>query len=288
MTVLSHRVRRLDEAKRNGERQTQDVLAVGTRTLDELAQAVNDSHKRVLGGLATALREAINSGEALLEAQRQLEVGSFGSWLGENCVVTLAVAMGYMRLAEFSHLLPEEFTNPQIVRQPNGKYSSTATVEKATAYLHAIGAKRATGNMRRKADYREVRRLREEGMSKQAIGELLGISKSTVDIALMSAERRKEFRAQVKRRTREKARAVKAQKRLNAAKNVGGDLAEAYSLIRRCLQHVQAAYSSVPPSKARRTLQGALTHLYESEDAIGRSIKDAEIEIASAGQGADK
>lgn len=250
---------------------TQEVVVL--RDLETMAVFINEGQRRIATNLSHAINDAIAVGEVLLEAQTQMDVGGFGRWIDESLDIARNTAMNYMRLAQFQDLLPAQITSPVIVKGDRGIYSSSATIGKAMSYLAAIGATRSQGVFR-KVDIDEVRRLKETGASNREIARMLSVSHAAVCWALKSKQERDAYIASRKHERRARDRAVARDKLRTSVKQHGGSVSEAYSLVRRALQQLQASHDNYPASNNRRALAAAITHLHHVEDAIGRAMRE--------------
>lgn len=251
---------------------TGEVMPVDGRSLDELASDINAGHEQIVSGLSYILRTAISIGHDLRKAQSMITIGEWDPWLQTNTKLGHGAAARYMRLAEFEHLLPAEIMDGQVERQPNGRFQNTATIEKATAYLTSIGARRRAG-VRNTVDYDEIRRLRDRGALQREIAELLGISENAVRYALKTPKQRAVHRGKNRQYYRELSAARQREQKRAAIHKTGGNVAEAYALLRRCLQQTQAAHDAMPNSRAKQALKGVMTNLHSAEDGLARACK---------------
>jgi hypothetical protein len=103
---------------------------------------------------------------------------------------------------------------------------------------------------------------------------MLGSSLGAVYVACMSASEKKQRRAQYAENRRRVKQALKQAEKQQQLKNVSGDLAEAYSLVRKALQHAQVARDNYPNIPARRTMEKVLRCLHEAEDGIALANKE--------------
>jgi len=68
--------------------------------LAELAETIRTGHKAIGAAMRNALRIALDSGDALIEAQGLVPAGQWGRWLRDNCFLSTRTAQLYMQLAE--------------------------------------------------------------------------------------------------------------------------------------------------------------------------------------------
>lgn len=244
----------------------QEILEPGQRTLEELAASANAAHRQTVDSLINALQHAIKAGDALLEARQRFSPEKGQGWLAwcdDNIEMSSTTIGKYIRLAYYKHILPQE-----LLDAPYNHNTPGLTV--ALEYLR--GLPKITEQGRTRAfDWDEARRLKASGLNNQQIAELLGVARGTVRRAVMSASERRKFDARKKRMkaARERAHQRAQIERLNAPP----DLADAYALIRKALQRVQAAHDSTKTSE-RGGLAHAISSLHRAEDAVARAIKE--------------
>lgn len=243
----------------------QEVLEPGERTLDELATIVNSEHHETLGALLNALQHAIRAGDALIEARQKCEERNiaWAGWREDHISFANQTCDKYIRLAYYKAYLPAELLNAPY--EPN-RPGLTVALE----YLRGL-PRPDWKNANRLLDYEEVRRLHKAGVPNKEIARLLGAAPGTVRRAAMSVSERRKFDY---RKTRMKEARVRERQRAEVAQlNAPPDLADAYSLIRKALQRVQAAHDATKHSE-RGGLGFAITNLHHAEDAVARAIKE--------------
>jgi Protein of unknown function (DUF3102) len=64
-----------------------------------LATKIRECHKQVVDAGKNIVRKAIDAGEALIEAKRQVGHGNFGRWVKDNCELSERTAEVYMECA---------------------------------------------------------------------------------------------------------------------------------------------------------------------------------------------
>jgi hypothetical protein len=77
------------------------VPAAGSTTLDQLAEQIRTWTAEVHKACATALRFALDAGDALIAAKEQVPDGRWAQWLKTNCFLSQRSAQLYMRLARY-------------------------------------------------------------------------------------------------------------------------------------------------------------------------------------------
>jgi Protein of unknown function (DUF3102) len=80
------------------------VLAPATNQLDALRNRVIAEHVACGYALGTALLHAMNAGDALLEARKQIDHGGWLPWLA-SCGLSPRLAQRYMRLARYRSVI---------------------------------------------------------------------------------------------------------------------------------------------------------------------------------------
>lgn len=248
-----------------------DVVPSSRRSLAELAEIANYEHQQVIIHLGSALHHAIKAGEALYEAHLQIgtEEG-WRSWCKENLGISGSTAGRYERLAFYRDQLPPEAFEPYVdaggtVRQPSANRAIEVYI-RGLPLIHDIARSRR-GSPELRA---EVRRLRKQGVTYPDISEMLGISPNTIACySVPGFEDRQIRKARERLRRRQAARRALAeqeerQRRDRLAKDNGGVLADAYSLVRRAIQKTDAG-------NARK----ALTYLHRAEDEIVKAMKES-------------
>lgn len=254
-----------------------EVIARDERTLDELSEAINAGHQKVEQNLQDALVHALRTGDDLRQAHSLVPWGEWHRWLTQNITIPVSTAQNYMRLAEFKHLLPEALNNYQRTVNRNGTVQVYSPIGKALTYLKTIGATSSRKQTPIRTDHDEIRRLHASGATQSEISTLLQVSRPTVRYATMSRSDQRAYRAKKQRLANERHMALVEKKRRDSAKKVGGDIAEAYSLLRRCLAVAQSARDAMQTSQARRSVDSSITSLHEAEDRLGRAIRELAI-----------
>lgn len=84
---------------------TQDLTG---ETLEQLAERINQNHKKATEAARTTLVAARDAGEALIAAKTRMSHGEFLSWCERNCDVGKTQGWRYMRVARNWHLLPTD------------------------------------------------------------------------------------------------------------------------------------------------------------------------------------
>lgn len=223
---------------------------LSTWTLEELATVAKQEHELVREGLTQALWHAIRSGEALQVAFDRIEPGQWIAWLKKNVDVIPGTAANYMRIAHYRDQLPPV----------NG-----LGIAAAMSYLKGL-PERPNRKTARKYDQSvrdEAGRLREQGMTYEAIGALFGASQTTVMMWLDPEfyARRHKISIEATRKARKAKQALalqeKREARAAAAKKAGGGLAEAYSTIRLNQLAIDRAITEATDPDTKVMLQNA-------------------------------
>jgi hypothetical protein len=239
-----------------GSEQALAVIArpevLDTASLTDLAVVINREHGLALEAGNTMIGHAIRAGEALLAAKQLIRRGEWEDWLAENFVGrSIISAQQYMRIARHKHVVLE---------------AQATNMKGALRVLH--GGRDSRIDPVQEA---EVLRLRAKGLTYQAIAEQLDIPPSRVaKWCNPKAEQRRLRRAHA--RTIAGRRALNRQKRDALVKRAGGQVAEAYALIRRALKALERAAEVEPDRDAKRAIQNATNRLYGAEDEIVAAI----------------
>lgn len=226
--------------------------------IEELTKVANREHRQVEGYVVGMLPHMIAAGEALNAIHEQIPYGGWSKWLAENFAASDHTAKIYMRFAKHRAAL------------------ETAEVDK---YGDAMQVIRQIAADERLSPDEEAERLerawssRREGQSYQAIGRSLGVNGTTVHRWLnpkyAAAQKRDRLR-----REKEARIALAKRRELAAARRIGGDVSEAYSLVRRALQAAEGARENqVQKPAARVALADAVSILHRAEDQIGQAIR---------------
>ena len=88
-------------------------MELATTTLGNLAERINDEHRRCEESVRASLVHAQTAGVLLLEAKAAVPHGAWGSWLADNVACSARTAQAYMRIARQWATLAE--ANPQRV-----------------------------------------------------------------------------------------------------------------------------------------------------------------------------
>lgn len=244
-----------------------EVLQPGDKTLEELASIANDAHHGTIGSLVNALQHALKAGDALLEARTRFNTKDGQGWLAwseTNLEMSSTTAGKYIRLAYYKKHIPEELLNA-----PYNHNRPGLTV--ALEYLRGLPPVGSQGGVGRSFDWDEARRLSQSGVPNKEIARMLGVAPGTVRRATLSVSERRKFDARKSRMRRQRERA--RQRAEIEAMKAPPDLAEAYALIRRALQRIQASHDQTKSTK-RGNMTLAISNLHHAEDAIAREIRE--------------
>jgi hypothetical protein len=247
--------------------------------LQELAATANREHEATNSALAVALEHAFLCGTALLEAHRLAEEEgiTWENWVNANLLFGPTHVSNYIRFAYYRSELPSEVFLPWIDKAGHTRQPSLTN---ALGYVKGLPRIFTTKKANLSAEIKEeVRFLRKQGLTYDAIGELMGINGTTAHrICNPEAEARHKKQTQRRQRTNRSARVAlrqqqSATERGRAAKATGDARGEAYSLIRRAAQKTDEASMATSEKEVRSALRDALTHLHRAEDAIARALK---------------
>lgn len=250
------------------------VIPYGKKTLEELADAINEGHRSVCDGMFVTLRKAIMVGELLLEAQEQVPPGQWLEWLNANIEGSPGNLRQYMRLATYKELLPDNIKNGEVVIGKAGK-PKPAGINTAIAYLRTLPETHRTPSRRRTFDYDVVRSLHKKGIPTKELAEMFAVSDGAIRSALLPTSERSRRGNRRKKEYAARQRALRRERAATAIRQSSGDVTEAYSLLRKCLQRAQAIYERPGHSKeTRRHLSRAISRLHEAEDLLTLAMRD--------------
>lgn len=229
---------------------TMEIVALSE--LDELAATANREHGLAIGAAMDAVSHAIRAGEALLAAREQVPMGDWSDWLAANFIATQQTAQRYCRVARHKGAILE---------------SEAPTLEDGLALLRHVEPERRHSDATR----RRVREVFEAGNSIRATAVIVGISR-TAAARILNPEASRRHEIEQGRRREAARKALKREQRAKAAKAVGGDIGEAYSLVRRLADTLDGAAAREGDIEARTAIAKALHSLYRVEDQIVRAI----------------
>lgn len=243
----------------------------------DLAQLIIEIHKRhdeVDAAEAGALDAAIESGRALLDAQKQVQFGQWSEWCSSNVRFSLQRIQIYMRCALYRDELEAKGVS---------SISEARVVLKNSGLVLPLDRKaRPLVSTQSPELVKAVNERRRAGMSWNAIGtELLGYStagnvvRSWVDPEYRRSRRAKESEREKARRqhARTLRAAAKQVERDELARRRGGSAASAYSLVRRLLSELDRAIGETQNVEARAALREAMSRAHVAEDFIVAALK---------------
>jgi predicted transcriptional regulator len=238
---------------------------LSTLTLDQLGVLAVHESGEARNHLSAALQHVIKLGEVLLEARNRPGI-RWSEWI-ESIGIDRSRASKAMRLAFYQDALPPVATEPfkdarGTLRDPSPSH--------ALLYIEQLprlrpGAKGYPAEVRA-----EAKRLREQGLTLNAVAELLNVSPQIVNIWTNPKAAKQNAAARQARNTRMSAanRALRAQtereERDRLARQTGGDISKAYGLVRRALSAVDAA-----------GCHEALSPLHRAEDVLVAQMRTA-------------
>lgn len=225
------------------------------RSLADWAEIANREHAAALDAASSAVGHAIRAGVALNEAREQIRHGEWARWLAENCpAYPYQTAVIYMRVARYATVTHD-----------------AVTLREAIALTRGLG--RVISHP--PALMEEAKRLKGEGISSPEIARRLDVDVKTVRRWVDPNARKRQKAAQLARSQRWHAsqQALRQRERDAAIKKIGGSAAEAYSLLRRCLQTVDRALHDADERDAKIALGSAIASLHRAEDEIARALK---------------
>jgi transposase len=223
-------------------------------TLDELTATVLREHEACRVAARTTIDHALRAGEALLQIRdRLLESEGWIPWLKETSAIHRTTAYQYMRLASYSHLIPDG--------------SSIIAADRLIKSLPALdgGPGRPRVDDARKA---EAERMRSRGLGYKEIAKEIGASVSTVYGWFNNGTKRdREKRARAALRKQEQDAEIR-----RVVKKKGGAIAEAYAMAERLNDVLGQAHAEAEDAEARRDLSAAHELQRGMRDRIVRAL----------------
>jgi predicted transcriptional regulator len=239
-------------------------MAVEQARLTELVNAINKEHQLAYQASLDVLDHAIRCGEWLIEARRLVPEGSWIKWINSNLTIHGSAAARYVRIATYREQLLSAEKRP-------------LSINAAVNYLHDIDVPvlpRGRAGKRPTFDVDEAKRLRESGMTLHQIGELLGVSDVAVGLQLKPlGPAQKERRLQGARERRIAKQAAIEKQIADKIAEIGGNLAETYDLLRRCIDALSRALIEADDDELFGALSIALTNMQRAEEVITRVFK---------------
>lgn len=237
------------------------LAVVETRSLERLADVANAEHQQTAGAVRSAIEHAIAAGDALLEAQALIreQGGDWREWVSGNLDFGKEQAARYCRIA---------FFREEVLA------SGAIGVKGAIRALREL----EMPNRQHEEQYqphqkidenicRKITALAKTGLPQREIAEQFGVSQPTVS-KWLHPDRKREYERARRRRLAAQREALRRQERDRLAKRAGGDISEAYSLIRRAAESLDTAGRQEQDEDARKALAKAIRLLYRVEDEI--------------------
>lgn len=257
---------------------------LSTATLDELATIVRDEyhaaeheHREAAACLSRSVQHAARSGRALSEARNRVPDGEWNSWITESAQIGTTAAKNLMRLAHYFAVIPQEVLEPSV--DAVGRSHETGWM-RALNSLKGLPRIRPSGIGGHPVEMKgRARALHNSGMAYEDIAFCLQVGRESVKCwcdpnyqrlknkrrAGMDREKRAARRALSEKRQREERDAL--------AKSTGGELGEAYSLIRRLLGNLHEALSDARSGEQRSAVEAAYSSATKAEDEIMRAMQ---------------
>lgn len=231
------------------------ALVVAEPSLEELAATYNRECALAIEAGTAMIGHVIAAGEALLAARERVPRGQWMQWVLENIDQSPATVWQHMRIARYKERVLE----------------SQATSTKGALRL-LRGEAHTSMPIGDEQERQIVVDLRNSGMTQAKIAETLGIGRKRV-WRILHPDKYEQTKQRKRRLTIAGHRAERRAERDQQAKAAGGDVANAYSLIRRALQACDRASTQVESREARQAVQNTINRLYDAEDAIVKASK---------------
>lgn len=222
-------------------------------TLHELANTVRREDQLAAQAGEALVAHAVNAGKALIAAKQLVAHGDWEAWLKDEFPDRHPKTMRlYARLARHEDVL--------LARRPT-------TITAAQRLIAGETLRPPSHELRD-----EAKKLAKQKVPQREIADRLGVSPTTIGAWLNPAiaERR---RTRLRQESRYARRARHRAERDAAVKKVGGDVAEAYTLIRRAALALEEAGYEATDREVKGHLDGALGRLYAAEDEIVRASR---------------
>lgn len=231
--------------------------AIIRRLVDDAALAV------VRGGAS----HAITAGVALLEA-RSLLTGDgviWRRWCADNLSFSLTTMRAYSRIA--TH---RDEVEAWLAAGGSGKQTDALVALRGLPpFVFTPAASTETRQ--------EAVALRKQGLSYAAIGKKLSVSAVTVNRWLDPAfTKRSQARARAKRKRDARALVLlRREEEANAIRSMGGDIAKAYSLVRKLALVLDSAMQNAEDDEQRSHLRRAIEGVHRADNGIVAASKTA-------------
>jgi transposase len=226
------------------------VLAVGERTLSELAAMIRQERDEAGRLAALTLEHVARAGELLAEARKRVKKGTWQAWVQENVGIHAVTAAHYMLVARFR----EEALDG---------VGPEASLSQTMRWLRAVGLHRRdeTGGANRVDEIvrREAVKRLNEGAKITHVAAEFGVSTS----AIRDWENPERAKARWERSyamVRQARHAEKERQIKQAVKKQGGARAELYAMAERMQDVMGQAHREATDSEERRHYARAGEH----------------------------
>ena len=249
------------------------MTTLAVPSLVDLARQIKDTLEQLRNLAADGVRQAIHVGELLFVARETLpEHSSFESWIESDTGLTYSTANRYMRIAYYKDELPTTPEDWETIGKPGAGTGIGAATTHLVGLPNIPRLNDLAGNrIVTEADRDTALQLRTEGLTYQQIGERLDRSGGTVYFWLNP--KAKKANEESGRKRRHLARiGLKRNARDAAAKLRGGEVARAYTSVRKCAIDLDAAIVDSSDEDEKRCLRSALNNVYLAEDRISAAL----------------
>jgi hypothetical protein len=223
--------------------------------LEELAATVAREHQLVRGAASAMLEHAMSAGDALIEAEREVERGGFLSWLAVSLPhLSQSTATKYMCVARNRERVTE---------------SGAVSIREAMSLLREDGI---LGRPSLDLNVAVLDSVRAGEISERDAAKTLGVARSTVRRKLNPAVARKQSRDSARQR-KQARRALRDQARAGMARELGGPLGAAYAFNRQTLGACQQGIDKYG-GRARLHAVHAYDKAREADGIMGRALEE--------------
>lgn len=217
------------------------------RPLDELASEANAAHERAYWAAGEFMKHFLIAAKALLAARQQMTAREWPEWLQANCRFSYEHANNYVRAGRYADVLGQkEFT----------------TGVQAMTYLRGLPPAFPAGPPPPSDELlAQARALKAEGMLQKEIARIFGVSPQTIQMWLdpEAKQHRRNYVANLNRRTRERNRRNRERQRAAALRKLGARndlLGDAYAFAINDLERAEgtlvAAYEQFKDRRVAR------------------------------------
>lgn len=219
-----------------------------SKKLRALAEYANAQHAAAFEAGRQAIEHAINVGTAMIEARSLVQKGHWHDWMEQNVEMNVSMVYNYIRIAEYADEV---------------RAADVPTLRAARQML--VGKKSKESQRRDLVKLDAVRLYKQGGRSQAEVAEIFGVCQTTL-WRWINPQKAEKYDRRKRRRTMAERRALKRQEQHRRVVEAGGDISQAYSLVRRALQSLEDLQPKTEVGRKRRN--EAMHRLYNAEELI--------------------